>query len=120
MKKNIFAHKTNIFYDRKSIINDYILGINETELDEETKKEAEAYYFAICLLVPKESFIKVLDYYGGLDIVSISTIKKEKIAKHFKVPVDIINLRLCELKLKEDKKLHDEVVEKSYQRKLQK
>ena len=79
----------NLFYD--------VMLCDRTIRTEEEKKEIEASYFAMCLLLPKETFLQSVNILGGFD----ECYKMEKItllSNIYGVEKRLIRVRLKDLK----------------------
>ena len=104
-------HKMRMSSKLENMIIDYILGINKIEPSEDIKQMADTFYFATCLLLPKESFVRIVKQFGGFDNVLDNLRVQEFIANIFRVKRNLVNMRACELYLEEKKENN---VESSY------
>lgn len=91
------------------LIRNNILGINPTTLNERLEQESEAFYMAMCLLLPKESFLREVNELGGLSIVIADYDSKEILANKFRVEKGIIDLRIRELYIEELRKQRQKI-----------
>lgn len=96
-------YKAKFNYNDEKLIADYILGIENEKIPDYLKDEAESYYFALCILIPEESFRKSVNFYGGLKNVLEDRWLQERIADDFRVSVNKICIRLAEMYLFEAK-----------------
>lgn len=62
--------------------------------NEEEQKNFEAYYFAMCLLLPKEAFMREVNSLGGLKTVLCDNDKIYRISKIFKVEIPLVKVRI--------------------------
>lgn len=65
-----------------------------------TKKdelEFEASYFAMCLLLPKDSFLQMIEFLGGIDVVKSDYDKINCIARSFNVEYKLVEARINSL-----------------------
>ena len=61
----------------------------------EAKKEAEANYFAMCLLMPEDFLVKDVKELGGIELEDDAKVKT--LAKKYKVSTQLMTLRLGQL-----------------------
>lgn len=82
----------------KDIENFYkiMYGKKKMKTDKDTKN-FEASYFAMCLLLPKNSFLQVVNCFGGLDKVQNDKEIKDTIARLFNVETRLISVRIYDL-----------------------
>lgn len=62
-----------------------------------TKKEQEEFeagYFALCLLLPKDDFLKIVDVFGGIDVVKDNDEIQSAIARLFNVEKILVKIRI--------------------------
>ena len=90
--------------NKKQVVIDYILGINQTEPSDEIQKGADTFYYSMRLLLPKKLFIGIVNCMGGLDSVLNSNEHQYAIAETFKVKLDLVKLRICQLYIEQSKK----------------
>lgn len=83
------------------LIRNNILGINSNTLSVVLEQESESFYMAMCLLLPKESFLREVDELGGLSIVIADYDSKEILANKFRVEKGLVDLRIRELYIEE-------------------
>lgn len=86
--------------DRQDLMleNFYKVMRGEKEiLTERDKIEFEASYFAMCILLPEESFVKVVDSLGGVEVVKSSYENKSFISRLFKVSYELVEIRINDL-----------------------
>lgn len=83
------------------LIRNNILGINSNTLSVVLEQESESFYMAMCLLLPKESFLREVDELGGLSIVVADYDSKEILANKFRVEKGLVDLRIRELYIEE-------------------
>ncbi len=98
------------------LIKNNILGIRTVTLSERLEKESEAIYMAMCLLMPKESFLKEVEKLGGLDTVIADYTAQESLAKVFGVELSLAELRVREFyieKLQNQKEQIDKKIEET-------
>lgn len=93
---NDFFHKLKLSTNSQKKIVDYILGKN-INLTKEEEREVDCFYFAMCLLLPKESFIKKVNQMGGYLNVFNSKHYIQELSNIFLVPEEIVDLRLATL-----------------------
>lgn len=78
----------NLFYD--------VMLCNRKIRNETEKEEVEASYFAMCLLLPRESFLEAINYLGGIDeCYKINNIKA--LSRLFRVEDKLVRVRLKDL-----------------------
>ena len=84
----------------------YLLGNNNVKLNKKQKEDADATYFAICILMPRKSFLQVVNILGGINNVIHNKKYIYIIQRVFKVPMDAVVFRVMEFYLEdlEDKK----------------
>lgn len=70
-------------------------------LTEEEKLEFETSYFAMCILLPEESFLKIIDLLGEIEVMKSSYENKSFIAQKFKVSYDLVEIRINDLLLQQ-------------------
>ena len=91
----------NKFADRvskKDIENFYnVMNGKKTILTKKEQEEFEASYFAMCLLIPKETFLNVVNCFGGLETVKNNPTIKAGLARLFFVEEKLINIRINDL-----------------------
>ena len=79
----------------------YLLGNNNVKLNKKQKEDADATYFAICILMPRKSFANIVNVLGGINIVIRNKEMIEIIQRIFKVPMDAVVFRVMEFYLEE-------------------
>lgn len=103
MENNKFAHRNKlkylenfykIMYGKKKII---------TKIDE---YEYEASYFAMCLLLPKDIFMKMVDVFGGIEKVSSSKEYIAALSRLFFVEEELVKVRIKDIYSDELEKKH--------------
>ncbi len=80
----------------EDLIIDYITGAIK-DIPEYLETEAENYYFASCLLMPTEILKRQIENLGGIYSVTNSRVLQRQIAKHFRVPLKVANMRINEI-----------------------
>ena len=91
MENNKFAHRNKLKY----LENFYKIMYGEREII--TKRdgyEYEASYFAMCLLLPKDIFMKMVEYFGGAEKVSSSKEDIAALSRLFFVEEELIKVRI--------------------------
>ena len=61
------------------------------------EKEWEASYFAMCLLLPKKTFLEVINVFGGMEKVRADFTLKQAIARLFYVEPKLVSIRINDL-----------------------
>lgn len=99
-----FAHKGKIcdFYKFRCWMYGAIEAANEEE-----QKNFEAYYFAMCLLLPEEAFMREVNSLGGLKTVLCDDDKIYRISKIFKVEIPLVKVRINDF-IKQQEKMENE------------
>lgn len=86
----------------KDIENFYKIMLSEKKIiSKRDEEEFEAGYFAMCLLIPKDSFLKMIDALGGIEFVKSNYEAKECLARAFFVERRLIEIRINDLLLQE-------------------
>lgn len=91
---NELAHRTKAWD-----IDDFyraIYGVKEITTERE-KMDFEAWYFAMCLLLPKESFLQKVELLGGMNAVISDSVKKNLLARFFKVEPRLVMVRIKDI-----------------------
>ena len=89
-----FAHRTK----ESDIENFYKIMYGAKKI--KTKKDQEdfdAWYFAMCLLLPKDPFLQMIDFLGGMNSVIKDYNKKQCIARCFNVESRLVTLRIKDI-----------------------
>lgn len=95
MKQNKqYAHRSTIsdienFYD--------IMSGKKKIFTKKDVEEFEASYFAMCLLIPREYFLKFVEVFGGLEKVKLNYNDKTALARLFNVEEKLIEIRIDDL-----------------------
>lgn len=58
------------------------------------REEFEAGYFALCLLLPKDFFLKIVDVFGGIEVVKGDDGIQSAIARLFNVEKRLVKIRI--------------------------
>ena len=58
------------------------------------REEWEAGYFAMCLLLPRDYFLKVVDFFGGIDVVKSDDEIQDAISRLFNVEKRLVKIRI--------------------------
>jgi len=66
-------------------------------------KRWKNYYFVICLLIPKETLLRIVSEYGGLEEVINNRSLLIILANMFKVPLNLIKIRVYSLYMDNEK-----------------
>lgn len=91
---NQYSHKTNESY----IDNFYKIMSGEKKLiTKRDEEEFEASYFAMCILLPKEAFLQMIDFLGGMESVKSNTNSKKCLARVFNVEYRLVETRINDL-----------------------
>lgn len=83
-------------YSSELLFCDVILHNRKIQSEEE-KDDILCSYFAMYLLIPRQSFDKVVDSYGGLDKVSKDKNKIHQIAQIFQVTDNLMKCRIKDI-----------------------
>lgn len=73
-------------------------------INEEDQKTLEACYFAMCILLPKELFLQIVDCLGGLKTVWCDNQKIFAISKFFRVETSLVKVRIYDFIKQEEEK----------------
>ncbi len=89
-----FAHKTTL----SNIENFYKIMSGEKKIiTKKDKLEWEGSYFAMCLLLPKEFFLQIIEFLGGIETVKSDRAKKACLARTFNVEYRLVETRINDL-----------------------
>jgi len=89
-----FAHLTKI----KDIENFYKIMTGEKKiLTKKDKLEWEANYFAMCLLLPRQLFMNLVEFLGGIEFVKNNYDAKCCLSRIFFVEYRLVEIRINEL-----------------------
>ncbi len=91
MEKERYAHIAK--EKDKSLFFDYMFNDRKLKTEKE-KKEVEASFFAMCLLLPKELFTNIANAVGGLEVVYK---EPESVARFFLVEDILVRARAKDL-----------------------
>ena len=99
MTKSQYAHK--LTSKRFAKLNSLLLE-NKKILTIKDEKEWESAYFAMCLLIPKDSLLKVVEIFGGLENVLNDYQLLKAISRLYNVEEQLMEIRIKDL-LKNDR-----------------
>ena len=63
------VEKLRLSEEYRMFLYSYLLGNNKLKLNKKQKEDADATYFAICILIPRKSFLHVVNVLGGINNV---------------------------------------------------
>jgi len=95
------VEKLRLSEDYRMFLYSYLLGNNNVKLNKKQKEDAEATYFAVCLLMPRKSFLSIVNYLGGINNVIHNKKYIYVIQRIFKVPIDAVVFRVMEFYFEE-------------------
>jgi len=89
-----FAHRSKI----SNIENFYkIMSGKKKIITKRDNYEFEASYFAMCLLLPKDSFLKMIDFLGGIEKVKSDQDSIDCLARIFNVEEQLVKVRINDI-----------------------
>ena len=110
---NQFAHRT-----KKSNIEKFykIMSNKKKIITKKDKHEFEASYFAMCLLLPKNSFLKMVDFLGGIEKVKTDEDSIACLARVFNVEYRLVEARISDIISQEKEQKKEQSKSKKYKR----
>ena len=109
---NRFAHTLK----KSNIENFYkIMSGEKKVITKKDESEFEASYFAMCLLIPKEFFLQMIEFLGGIEIVKSDSDRKECLARVFNVEYKLIEARISDLLSQETEQSKSKLLKNKFQ-----
>ena len=103
-----FAHRSK----ESNIENFYKIMSGEKKIiTKRDEYEFEASYFAMCLLLPKDSFLKMIDFLGGIEQVKTDEDSIACLARVFNVEHRLVETRISDI-ISQEKEQKKENVKK--------
>ena len=102
---NQFAHRSK----KSNLENFYKIMSGEKKIiTKRDEYEFEASYFAMCILLPKDFFLKIIDFLGGMEKVKTNEDSIACLARVFNVEHRLVKTRISDIisQEKEQKKEH--------------
>ncbi len=91
---NLFAHKSK----ESNIENFYkIMSGKKKIITKRDEYEFEASYFAMCLLLPKDFFLEMVDFLGGIEKVKTDKDNIACLARIFNVEYRLVETRINDI-----------------------
>lgn len=100
-----YAHRTKNS-DFENFYN-IMYGVREIKTKKE-EQDFEACYFAMCLLLPKESFLQTIEILGGMDMVMRDFTRRQSLARFFNVEPRLVKVRMWDLLSQEEQKQQEQ------------